>query len=93
MEAFESFDLERILDRVAARPETPATGDARLDVITAHAAKLTLEPTEMTEDDIRQLRGVGFDDATSFAKAFRRWTGESPTAYQARAVERRDPLG
>lgn len=32
-------------------------------------------------------QAVGFDDATSFSKAFRRWTGESPTAYQARAVD------
>ena len=34
-------------------------------------------------------QAVGFDDATSFSKAFRRWTGESPTAYQARSIERR----
>lgn len=33
---------------------------------------------------------VGFDDATSFAKAFRRWTGESPTDYQRRAAHRND---
>jgi AraC-like DNA-binding protein len=31
---------------------------------------------------------AGFDDATSFAKAFRRWTGESPTAYRARVLDR-----
>ncbi|MEM7138671.1 MAG: AraC family transcriptional regulator [Myxococcota bacterium] len=29
---------------------------------------------------------VGFDDATSFSKAFRRWTGEAPSAFQARAT-------
>ncbi len=33
-------------------------------------------------------QAVGFDDATSFAKAFRRWTGESPRAYRARILER-----
>jgi AraC-like DNA-binding protein len=29
---------------------------------------------------------IGFDDATSFAKAFRRWTGQTPTAYRAQAA-------
>lgn len=32
-------------------------------------------------------QSAGFDDATSFSKAFRRWVGESPTAYRARALE------
>ena len=32
---------------------------------------------------------VGYDEVTSFTKAFRRWTGESPTAFRARHVEAR----
>ena len=31
---------------------------------------------------------VGFDEATSFSKAFRRWMGQSPTDYQARRADR-----
>lgn len=33
-------------------------------------------------------QAVGFDDATSFGKAFRRWTSESPSTYRARVLER-----
>ncbi len=33
---------------------------------------------------------AGFTDPTSFSKAFRRWTGDSPSAYRARALERTD---
>ena len=35
---------------------------------------------------------VGFGDATSFSKAFRRWTDASPTAYRARAAKRETGL-
>ncbi|MDH3755067.1 MAG: hypothetical protein OEU32_14450 [Acidimicrobiia bacterium] len=50
------------LSAVEDDPANPATGDDRLDLICAHAAKLTTRPTEMTEDDIDVLRQAGLSD-------------------------------
>jgi uncharacterized peroxidase-related enzyme len=50
------------LAAVEASPGAPATGDARLDAICAHAAKLTTRPTEMTEHDLAELRAHGLSD-------------------------------
>ena len=47
---------------IDARPNAVETGDARLDAIAAYATKLTLTPTEMTEDDIEDLRSHGLSD-------------------------------
>ena len=35
---------------------------------------------------IEVAQAIGFDDATSFSKAFRRWMGETPSMYQARSA-------
>lgn len=53
---------DRTLAAVEADPGRPATGDARLDAICAHAAKLTTRPTEMAEADLDQLRAHGLTD-------------------------------
>jgi uncharacterized peroxidase-related enzyme len=50
------------LAAVEANPAAPGTGDARLDAVCAHAAKLTTRPTEMTEDDLAGLRAHGLSD-------------------------------
>ncbi len=58
-----SLDLgERALEAIETDPAAPATGDARLDAICAHAAKLTRAPTQMTEADLRALRAHGLSD-------------------------------
>ena len=59
----EGLDVDPgLLDRIEARPDAVETGDARLDAILAHAAKLTLSPTEMAESDLDELRTHGLDD-------------------------------
>lgn len=40
-----------------------------------------LTQTESTVDDIALM--LGYSDASNFARAFRRWTGKSPTDYRA----------
>ena len=51
-----------MLAAVEADPGAPSTGDARLDAICAHAAKLTSRPTAMTADDLDELRAHGLSD-------------------------------
>ena len=51
-----------VIAAIDAEPEAPRTGDARLDALTEHAAKLTLRPTEMTAEDLDLLRSHGLSD-------------------------------
>ena len=50
------------LTAVESQPLAAQTGDARLDAVCAHAAKLTTRPIEMTEADLDDLRAHGFSD-------------------------------
>jgi uncharacterized peroxidase-related enzyme len=59
----ESLGMPRAtIDAVCADPRTVQTGDARQDAIVAYAAKLTLTPGAMTQQDVEELRGAGLDD-------------------------------
>ena len=51
-----------LIDLVIADPAHVRTGDERLDAICAYAAKLTLTPAAMAEDDVVRLREAGLDD-------------------------------
>ncbi len=51
-----------VLAAVEAEPAGPATGDARLDAICAHAAALTTQPTGMSAGDLDELRAHGLSD-------------------------------
>ncbi|HSL59352.1 MAG TPA: peroxidase-related enzyme [Acidimicrobiales bacterium] len=53
---------DELLAAVAADPGRVSTGDARLDAICAHAAKLTTRPADMVESDLDELRAHGLDD-------------------------------
>jgi uncharacterized peroxidase-related enzyme len=50
------------LGAVRQDPARVTSGDPRLDAIAAYAAKLTLTPGEIVEDDIQTLRAGGLSD-------------------------------
>src|SRR5258707_13840575 len=51
-----------------------------LDSMRRRVATEFLENTHLSMDQVAER--VGFADATSFRKAFRKWTGHSPTHYR-----------
>jgi AraC-like DNA-binding protein len=58
-----------------------------VDDLRAQIAAKYLRETAMTNEDI--AAALGFSDAANFRHAFRRWTGNSPSAFKARV---RPPL-
>ncbi|MET0307441.1 MAG: AraC family transcriptional regulator [Sphingomonas sp.] len=54
-----------------------------LDDLRRRLAIEFLENTRMRIDEVAER--VGFSDATGFRRAFRKWTGESPTHYRSAA--------
>jgi AraC-like DNA-binding protein len=56
---------------------------AILDDVRRQLAMNYLEQTELTLDEICGL--VGFNDASNFRRAFRKWTGRNPSAVRRRA--------
>ncbi|MGB5812848.1 MAG: AraC family transcriptional regulator ligand-binding domain-containing protein [Polyangiales bacterium] len=71
---------ERTLQRRLAEEGTTfreVVDGVRLD----RASALLRDPSVRVAD---VAYAVGYDEVTSFTKAFRRWTGESPTAFRAR---------
>lgn len=58
----QSLGAAAVAAAIDAQPAGAETGDARLDAICSHAAKLTTTPTAMTEHDLDLLRAHGLDD-------------------------------
>lgn len=50
------------LDAIERSPADPSLVEERLSAICRHAAKLTQQPMDMSEADLEELRGLGFDD-------------------------------
>lgn len=71
---------ERTLHRILAREGTSYS--ALIDRTRAELAKYLLTTSSLSIERISV--DVGFADATSFSRAFKRWTGMSPLLYRSR---------
>ena len=76
---------ERTLQRRLADEGT--TFREVVDEVRCDRASALLRDPDVRVADVAYA--VGYDEVTSFTKAFRRWTGESPTDFRARHVNAR----
>ena len=70
----------RSLQRRLAREETHF--GAVVDQVRERLARRYLRDKERTTTEVALL--LGFADLSSFSRAFKRWTGESPAAFRSR---------
>ena len=73
---------ERTLARRLA--ERDYTFSSLVDEVRAQLAKEYLRQSRFSVTDVAFL--LGFSDQSNFARAFKRWTGESPTEFRAGAL-------
>ena len=59
------------------------TFSAMVDEVRMQRALLLLRSRELTVEDVGER--LGFTDVANFTRAFRRWTGTTPTAYRTGA--------
>ena len=85
--AFHHADLAIIADVYAASevPIPGVSGQTIVDEMRRSLATELLENTHMGIDQVAER--VGFADATSFRKAFKKWTNRAPSAFRAQASE------
>jgi AraC-like DNA-binding protein len=73
---------ERSLRRRLAS-EKASFPNIRMEALSARAKQLLTEP----EIPIKEIASsLGFSEATAFHRAFRTWTGMTPTAFRAAAL-------
>ncbi len=70
----------RTLQRRLAEEGT--TFNSVVDEVRHHSAKLRLADGALTLAEVGYL--VGFEEQSSFTRAFKRWTGVSPREYRRR---------
>ncbi len=85
------FQLEEVARRMALTPRTlrrrlREEGTTFREVIADVRKSLALDYLETSDVPLEQIAGLlGYEDASNFNRAFRRWVGDSPGRHRARA--------
>lgn len=85
--------MEAIADRLGLSRQTlfrqlKAEGVTFAEVLDALRHRTALHCLDVERASVKQTaRRVGFSDATAFSRAFKRWTGSSPSRYAARGLK------
>lgn len=59
------------------------------DLVERCRCRAACESLELSQDSIQDLAAkLGYRDASSFARAFRRWTGTAPRTWRKQSLER-----
>ena len=66
-----------------------AAGVSYSNLVERCRCRAACESLELTRHSIQEIAAaLGYSDASSFARAFRRWTGTTPRAYRNKSLER-----
>lgn len=86
--------LEEVAGLLRVSPRTlqrlfAAEGISYSDIVERCRCKTACESLESTRISIKDIAvSLGYRDASSFSRAFRRWTGAAPRAYRDRVTGR-----
>ena len=88
--------LEEVAGLLRVSPRTlqrlfAAEGISYSDIVERCRCKTACEFLESTRIPVKDIAtSLGYRDASSFSRAFRRWTGTAPRAYRDRMCGRQD---
>ncbi|HET8730688.1 MAG TPA: AraC family transcriptional regulator [Moraxellaceae bacterium] len=88
--------LERVAERLGRNPRTlrhdlATAGTSFNDVVARYRERLARRLLARTQESMDQIVYLtGFSEQSAFTRAFKRWTGETPTDYRRRKQADRD---
>ena len=87
--AYAGADIILVSDGELPSPPVDAPTMARLEAARRRDALRLLDNRALTAQEVAEM--LGYRDAANFTRAFRRWTGQTPSQYRAATAEGDDP--